>query len=261
MSIGRLVSKRVDSIKSGLNIYKLAEEYNSTYESKAGFTQKKTFAPSTIGYGHGNCARYWYIAFNGADFEDTATAQAKANMENGTFVHDRIQARLSKMNDTYKVIAHEIDITHDDPPIHGFMDTLITDGDDYYPLEIKSAKDEVWLSKSVTLQPSDNHKLQLLTYMKIKGYKQGAFLYENKNDNTNLWILLNMDEKNEELINGVFDWLRGVYKLYQDQTLPNRPSDSKTRMPCSYCPVKKVCWKDMKNDLGDVEYPLMVIPK
>lgn len=261
MGIGRLVNKRVDSVKEGLNVYKLAEEFNSTYESKAGFTQKKTFAPSTIGYGHGNCARYWYIAFNGAEFEDTATAQGKANMENGNYVHDRLQERLSKMDKTYKVVAHEIDMTYDDPPIHGFMDTLITDGEAEYPIEIKSAKDEVWTSKSVTLQPTDNHRVQLLTYMKIKGYKQGAFLYENKNDNSALWILINFDKKNEEIIDYVFDWLRGVYKLYQDQTLPNRPSESKTRMPCSYCPVKKVCWKEMKNDLGDVEYPLMVVPK
>jgi hypothetical protein len=70
-----------------------------------------------------------------------------------------------------------------------------------------------------------------------------------------------MDDKNERMINDVFEWLRGVYQLYKNQTLPNRPSESKTRMPCSYCPVKKVCWKEMKNDLGDVEYPLMVIEK
>ena len=27
-------------------------------------TQKKTFAPSTIAYGHGECPRYWYLAFD-----------------------------------------------------------------------------------------------------------------------------------------------------------------------------------------------------
>ena len=30
-------------------------------------TQKKTFAPSTIAYGHGECPRYWYLAFDGQD--------------------------------------------------------------------------------------------------------------------------------------------------------------------------------------------------
>jgi CRISPR/Cas system-associated exonuclease Cas4 (RecB family) len=261
VSIGRLVNKKVDPAKSGLSVFKLAEEFDSTYESKAGFTQKKTFAPSTIGYGHGNCARYWYIAFNGAEFEDTADAKAKANMENGTHVHTRLQERLSKLNGTYKVVQHEIEVTHDDPPIRGFLDTLIADGESEYPLEIKSAKDEVWSSKAVSMEPSPNHRLQLLTYMKIKGYKQGAFMYENKNDNTVLWILLNFDKKNEETIDYVFDWLRGVYKLYEDKTLPNRPAESKSKMPCTYCPVKNVCWKDMKHEEGDVEYPLMVVKK
>ena len=32
-------------------------------------TQKKTFGPSTIAYGHGECPRYWYLAFEGAVFE------------------------------------------------------------------------------------------------------------------------------------------------------------------------------------------------
>ena len=31
--------------------------------------QKKTFAPSTIAYGHGECARYWYLAFDGGTFD------------------------------------------------------------------------------------------------------------------------------------------------------------------------------------------------
>ena len=31
---------------------------------------KKTFAPSTIVYGHGECPRYWYLAFEGGTFED-----------------------------------------------------------------------------------------------------------------------------------------------------------------------------------------------
>ncbi len=32
--------------------------------------QKKTFGPSTIAYGHGECPRYWYLAFEGAVIED-----------------------------------------------------------------------------------------------------------------------------------------------------------------------------------------------
>lgn len=237
------------------------KEYYETYESKAGFTQKKTFAPSTIGYGHGKCARYWYLAFNGADFEDTANPKSKAAMENGTFVHDRIQARLSKMNINYKVINHESEILIEDPPIRGFRDSLILDikNNIEIPFEIKSMKDDKFYHKQSSEQPEPQHLIQLLIYMKQGGQPTGVFFYENKNDQEPLLLVVEMNEENSKLIDDVFEWLRGVYKLYQDQTLPNRPSDSKTRMPCTYCPVKKVCWKDMKNEEGDVEYPLMEI--
>ena len=57
-------------------------------------TQKKTFGPSTIAYGHGECPRYWYLAFDGAVFEDTATPYGVANMTAGTLSHDRIQAAM-----------------------------------------------------------------------------------------------------------------------------------------------------------------------
>ena len=256
------VLKYGKSEESGFDRDKFLAEYYATYESKAGFTQKKTFAPSTIGYGHGKCARYWYLAFNGADFEDTATPKAKAAMENGTFTHDRIQARLSKMNKNYKVINHEEEILIDNPPIRGFRDSLILDVKNNLeiPFEIKSMKDEKFVYKQSSEKPEPQHLIQLLIYMKHGNNPTGVFFYENKNDQEPLLLVVEMDEENSKFIDYVFDWLRGVYKLYQDQTLPNRPSESKTRMPCTYCPVKKVCWKEMKLDLGDVEYPLMEMP-
>ena len=36
--------------------------------SETKFTTKKTFAPSTLAWNQGECPRYWYIAFDGADF-------------------------------------------------------------------------------------------------------------------------------------------------------------------------------------------------
>ena len=243
----------------GFDKEKFLQEYFDSFESKSGFTEKKTFSPSTLGYGHGNCARYWFIAFNGAEFEDTAKPLAKAAMENGTFTHDRLQARFSKMNKSYKVIAHEVDTTFQDPPIHGFMDTVIQDieNDLTIAIEIKSAKDEQWVVKNSSLEPSDNHRIQLLSYMKIWGYKYGAFFYEDKNDQTPLMIVIEMDEDNTKLIDYVFEWLRGVYDLYLAETLPNR-AFTKSTWACKGCPVKNVCWKDMKTEEGEVEYPAMV---
>ena len=255
-----ITTLKIKKKPGGFNKDKFLDEYWKTYdvESKAGFTQKKTFSPSTLGYGHGNCARYWFLAFTGSDFEDTATAKAKAAMENGTFTHDRVQQRMSKMNESYKVVAHEIDITHQDPPIHGYQDSLIHDieNDLMLPFEIKSAKDSKWISKSLTQEPDANHKIQLLTYMKIGGYKHGVFFYEDKDNQDICMIVISMDEENTSLIDYVFDWLRGVYDIYLAETLPNR-AFTKSTYACKGCPVKNVCWKIMKDNDGEVQYPAM----
>lgn len=243
----------------GFDKDKFLQEYYDTFESKAGFTEKKTFAPSTMGYGHGNCARYWFLAFNGADFEDTANPKQKSVMENGNYVHDRLQDRFAKLNKSYKLIANEVDTWHEDPPIHGYMDTLIHDIDNdlMMPLELKSIKDAQYNVKQHTQEPSENHKIQLLTYMKKWGYQYGTFIYEDKDDQSLLLIVIEMDEENTKLIDYVWDWLRGVYNLYLDETLPNR-AFTKSTWACKGCPVNKVCWKDKKEDLGEVQYPAMV---
>ena len=93
--------------------------------------------------------------------------------------------------------------------------------------------------------------------MIVWGYEQGVFVYENKNDQSLLLINISMDEDNTKLIDYVFDWLRGVYDLYLAETLPNR-AFTKSTWACKGCPVKKVCWKDMKENEGEVQYPAMV---
>ena len=204
------VLKYQKSASSGFDRDRFLQEFYDTYESKAGFTQKKTFAPSTIGYGHGKCARYWYLAFNGAEFEDTSDSKAKAAMENGTFTHDRIQSRLSKMDKSYKVINHESEIIVDSPPIRGFRDSLILDVENNIeiPFEIKSMKDEKFVYKQSSEKPEPQHLIQLLIYMKQGGHKTGVFFYENKNDQGPLLLVVELDDKNEKLIDYVFDWLR-----------------------------------------------------
>ena len=253
-----ITTLKIKKKPGGFDTEKFLKEYYDTYESKAGYTEKKTFSPSTLGYGHGNCARYWFIAFNGADFKDTATAKAKAKMENGTFAHTRIQERLSKMNTSYKVVAHEIDTVLQDPPIHGYQDSLIHDieNDLMMPFEIKTKEDSKWVHASLTQEPDANHKIQLLTYMKIWGHKYGVFMYEDKNDQEIFMTDITMDEDNTKLIGYVFDWLRGVYDLYLAETLPNR-AFTKSTWACKGCPVSDVCWKQMKNDEGQVQYPAM----
>ena len=255
--IGNLKFQKIQ--EGGFDPIQFGKEVEDAYlvDSKGGFTQKKTFAPSTIGYGHGNCARYWYIAFNGADFDDTADAKAKANMLNGTYVHERIQKIMGKIpNNRIKELEREI--KSEDPPIRGFADVIVNWNDKEVIGEIKSAKDEVYAIRQAAMKASGNHQLQLLIYMYIEEADQGFFYYENKNDNEFLIIPINMTPVNKKLVEETLDWLRRVYKLYEDQTLPNR-AFTKTQSACKYCPVKKTCWKEL--DEGDVEMEAMVPPK
>ena len=60
------------------------------------YQKKKTFAPSSLVYGNGECARYWYLAFEGAVFENTNTPYSVANMSSGTMSHERIQDAMLK---------------------------------------------------------------------------------------------------------------------------------------------------------------------
>ena len=220
------------------------------------FTQKKTFSPSTVGYGNGNCPRYWFLAFTGAEFKNETDAMGMSNMDNGTYVHERVQKNMVK---TPVFKANETEVTHDDPPIRGFADTFIDWNGKEVVLEIKSAKDEVFAIRAAEMAGLPYHKIQLLTYMKIRGADQGAFFYENKNDQSVLIIPINMDAKNTELIDGVWDWMRKVYAAYKAETLPER-TFTKSTWACKGCPVKNICWED-KKDLGEIYIEPLVLEK
>jgi CRISPR/Cas system-associated exonuclease Cas4 (RecB family) len=220
------------------------------------FTQKKTFAPSSVGYGNGNCPRYWFYAFSGSPFENNTDAMGVANMDNGSYVHDRLQKIIGK---TRVFKEHEVEITNDSPPIRGFADTFIEWNGKEVIGEIKSIKEEGFALRQAEMKPLPYHLVQLLTYMKIRGDEQGFFLYENKNDQSILIIPVNMNEKNSELIEYVFDWERRVYANYQEGTLPER-TFTKSQWACKGCPVQKVCWED-KKDLGEVYIEPLVITK
>ena len=119
----------------------LIEKINSGYIANRGpkHQQKKTFAPSTIAYGHGECARYWYLAFEGGTFQDHADAFAGANMTNGTKSHERIQEAIEASG---IMIDSEFKITYDDPPIFGYGDVMLDWEGEELLGEIKTAMQE-----------------------------------------------------------------------------------------------------------------------
>lgn len=234
----------------------LDDAYLSTKRAD-GEMQKKSFSPSSFGYGQGNCPRYWYMAFSGAYFIDNNDAQAVANMAYGTQAHERIQGMIEKIGMPVSDVETEIEIKNDYPPIRGFIDLVFKwDGQPVLG-EIKTAKQEVWDTRQAEMSPSSNHLLQLLTYMKLKQIDEAFFLYENKNTQELLLIPVQMNDRNKEIIEGLFLWLCEVYDNYSNGDIPMRPF-LKTSYTCKSCPIKKECWA---GETGTVQIEAYEVPK
>lgn len=234
----------------------LDDAYLSTKRAD-GEMQKKSFSPSSFGYGQGNCPRYWYMAFSGAYFIDNNDAQAVANMAYGTQAHERIQGMIEKIGMPVSDVETEIEIKNDYPPIRGFIDLVFKwDGQPVLG-EIKTAKQEVWDTRQAEMSPSSNHLLQLLTYMKLKQIDEAFFLYENKNTQELLLIPVQMNDRNKEIIEGLFLWLCEVYDNYSNGDIPMRPF-LKTSYTCKSCPIKKECWS---GETGTVQIEAYEVPK
>jgi len=225
---------------STLDPKKFVKMLYSQYENKrpaVEFKKKVSFAPSSLGYGHGTCARYWTIAFSGGDFEQSTPAQNVASMESGTDAHTRIQ-NLIKATGLLKEMEREM--KNQDPPIRGFADLILEiDGKEIVG-EIKTIKDSYYIQREQEMQPSPSHLLQVLIYMKIAGTDEGFVLYENKNSNELLSIPVEMSERNEEYIQYVYDWLRQVYDSWKNEVHIKR-GYTKSTWQCKSCPVVKIC--------------------
>jgi len=248
--------KKVDGFDYGEFSKMIDKAYNDRRRDKRDM-KKKTFSPSTIGYGHGNCPRYWFIAFTGADFDEKFDATAIANMLNGTYAHERIQKIIE---DTGVLKEVEREILSEDPPIRGFAD-LVLDWDGAEIIgEIKTTKTESFAHRQASMSPSSNHLLQILTYMKVEGAEEGFLLYEDKNTQDLCIIPVSMNEKNKKIIDETFDWMREVYQNYVDGLLPNRVF-AKTTYACANCPVRKPCWNKSGLGEGEIEIGALIPPK
>jgi len=226
----------------------LAEKARETKVRK-----KESFAPSSIGYGNAKCPRYWYMAFEGKYvFEESSDEMALANMDNGVYVHDRME-RIFK--DSGSLVAAESELIMHDPPVRGYIDLLARlDNGEIVVIEVKSAKDEIFRARVNTMAALDYHMYQILLYLKGTGKRNGAILYENKNDQTIVVIPVEMNEENERIIDEALDWMRMVHNNWKDgpdgKNLPKRPY-TKSKKECKYCPLKKECYENLPD--GEVQ--------
>lgn len=225
----------------------LVEKINSGYIAKRGprHQQKKTFAPSTIAYGHGECARYWYLAFEGGTFEDNADAFAGANMTNGTKSHERIQ---QAMEDAGILVDSEFKITYQDPPIFGYGDVILDWEGEELLGEIKTAMAEGFEYRKKSRKAKTGHLIQILIYMKILKKAKGVLIYENKNNHELLVIPVTVNDYYIKWVDQTFEWMREVRKAWEDKLLPKKNYRSNSKI-CKSCPLAKVCAEAGEGDI------------
>jgi CRISPR/Cas system-associated exonuclease Cas4 (RecB family) len=217
----------------------LVEKINSGYIAKRGpkHQQKKSFAPSTIAFGHGECPRYWYLAFEGNTFEDNADAFAGANMTNGTKSHERIQ---QAMKDAGMLVDSEFKVINEDPPIFGYGDVILDWNGEELLGEIKTAMAEGFEYRKKSRKPKTGHLVQLLIYMKILKKAKAVLIYENKNNHELLAIPVMVNDYYIKWVNDAFDWMREVRRSWEDKLLPKKNYRSNSKI-CKTCPLAKVC--------------------
>lgn len=235
--------KKIEIIDTQALIEKIQSGYTVKRVDK--FQTKKTFAPSTIAYSHGECPRYWYLAFEGAVFEDNADAYGAANMTAGTKSHERIQqammdSGIAEIYESDEGPTTEFKIINNDPPIFGYGDAMINWEGEQIVGEIKTMLNEGFEYRKKTLKPKTGHLIQLLIYMKILKKSKGVLIYENKNNHELLVLPIEVTDYYRQWIDETFQWMRDVRKAWTDKTLPTKNYRSNSKI-CKTCPIQKAC--------------------
>jgi CRISPR/Cas system-associated exonuclease Cas4 (RecB family) len=216
----------IEKIKSGYTVKRVDK-----------FQTKKTFAPSTIAYSHGECPRYWYLAFEGAMFADNADAYGGANMTAGTKSHERIQ---QAMEDAGILKNSEFKITYSDPPIFGYGDVILEWENEDLLGEIKTMPNEGFEYRKLAGKPKAGHLIQLLIYMKVLNKSKAILIYENKNNHELLIFPVELNEYSFKWVENAFEWMRTVRKAWENKTLPEKNYRSNSKI-CKTCPIRATC--------------------
>lgn len=247
--------KKVDDKSHILDSAAIIEKINSGYivNQKPKHTKKKTFAPSGLVFGHGECPRYWYLAFEGNIFESYNDAYDVANMNAGTLSHDRIQQAMLDSGIAKRFLDEkhfeetgkekdttEFKVVNSDPPIFGWGDAMLLIDNEEVIGEIKTMKAESFEYYKNKGEPADYHVKQLIIYMKVLGKAKGALIYENKNNHDLLVFPIEVTEQYKNWVNTAFDWMRVVYKSWKDKQLPQKNYRTNSKI-CKECPVKSAC--------------------
>jgi CRISPR/Cas system-associated exonuclease Cas4 (RecB family) len=218
----------------------IVDTINSGYTDTDKWRQKKSFAPSSLFYGPGDCARRWVLSMTGCLHESKTTQQNVMRMKKGIADHARIQ---QAMENAGMVIEVEKELRNSDPPIHAFADAILKVLEELVVAEIKTTSLKNFEYRQQTNKIASYHLGQLLIYMFLLGIDKGVIIYEaTKPDGEVLLhaIPVEMTDEYREEIEGVLAWCRKVYAVYKEGVLPTRGHRKDSKI-CKSCPVEKTC--------------------
>lgn len=219
--------------KSGDDIVEdLLKTIDAHLEKRNTPTEKKVggFHPSYTN----QCARYWYYLFEGTEMTTTFHPQTYRIFDNGHAVHDRLYSYLREIG---ILVAEEIPVTHDDPPIEGTADGII-DLDGHKLIELKSISNEGFHYRKLYNKPKDDHFRQAQIYMRCLDLPSGLVIYENKNNQEILPIYI---ERDDTFIDKLFKKYRGIYDAFLKREIPAQPY-KRSSAKCAECALADKCW-------------------
>lgn len=252
------------NINKGFGTKEFGQLLESAMQRESKFTTKTSFAPSSLGYS-GSCPRYWYYAFNGANFEYDTDAPSMANMDAGSAAGERIAKVLDKAG---ILRGAEVEARLADPPIFGYIDAMVEWKGEVIPAEVKTTKNETWQMRANNNTVPGYQMVQLLIYMHVMQKDRGFFITENKNTHELFILPIRMTDEWRAFLEEMFDWMRTVKDNAENGELPKRPF-TKASMQCKGCALKNTCWEGYKRGSvngtdpapGTVDLPPLVIPK
>jgi CRISPR/Cas system-associated exonuclease Cas4 (RecB family) len=224
-------------------------------KTKTRFVKKNNFSASSLAYGAGECPRYWTLAFDGQITYDNSDAMGVANRTQGTLGHGRIQEaieasgllaqdmQMDPIPRKYGQQTHpamEFRVKTDDPPFDGYGDVMIDYKGERLIGEIKTIRNDEFEYRKINRRPKMAHLMQLLLYMKVWKMRKGVMIYENKNTHELLTLPVVVSEHYRAWAEEVFDWMKLVYKNWQEKQLPEIPYRSNSKI-CKVCPIQKAC--------------------
>lgn len=180
------------------------------------------------------CSRYWYYLFEGTEMTTTFRPQTYRIFDNGHAVHERLYSYLREIG---ILVAEEIPVTHDDPPIEGTADGII-DLDGHKLIELKSISNEGFHYRKLHNKPKDDHFRQAQIYMRCLDLPSGLVIYENKNNQEILPIFV---ERDDAFIDKLFKKYKGIYEAFLNQEIPTQPY-KRSSAKCADCALADKCW-------------------